>query len=40
MATVFANAGKALLTNRLKGAGTEPNYVGMGTGAGIKISFA
>lgn len=34
MATVFANAGKALLTNRLKGAGTEPSYVAMGTGAG------
>jgi len=34
MATVFTNAGKAITTNRLKGAGTEPNYVGWGTGAG------
>lgn len=34
MATVFANAGKAILTNRLKGAGTEPLNVAMGTGAG------
>jgi hypothetical protein len=34
MATVFANAGKAIVTNRLKGAGTEPLYVGWGTGAG------
>ena len=34
MATVFTDAGKAITTNRLKGAGTEPNYVGWGTGAG------
>lgn len=34
MATVFTNAGKAIVTNRLKGAGTEPNYVAWGTGAG------
>lgn len=34
MATVFNNSGKAITTNRLKGAGTEPLYVGMGTGAG------
>lgn len=34
MATVFTNAGKALTTNRLKGSGTEPNYVAWGTGAG------
>lgn len=34
MATILANAGKAIVTNRLKGAGTEPNYVGWGTGAG------
>lgn len=33
-ATVFTNAGKAITTNRLKGAGTEPNYVAWGTGAG------
>ena len=34
MATIFTDAGKAITTNRLKGAGTEPNYVGWGTGAG------
>ena len=34
MATVFTNAGKAITTNRMKGAGTEPNYVAWGTGAG------
>lgn len=34
MATVFTNAGKAITTNRLKGAGTEPVYVAWGTGAG------
>lgn len=34
MATIFANAGKAIVTNRLKGQGTEPNYIGWGTGAG------
>ena len=34
MATVFTNAGKAITTNRLKGSGTEPSYVAMGTGAG------
>lgn len=34
MATVYTNAGKALTTNRIKGSGTEPVYVAMGTGAG------
>lgn len=34
MATVVTNAGKGIITNRLKGAGTEPNYVAWGTGAG------
>lgn len=34
MATVFTNAGKAIVTNRLKGSGTEPAYVAIGTGAG------
>lgn len=34
MATVIANAGKAIVTNRLKGSGTEPNYAAWGTGAG------
>ena len=34
MATLMANTGKAVVTNRLKGAGTEPSYIGWGTGAG------
>ena len=34
MATVYTNAGKAVTTNRLKGAGTEPLFVAIGTGAG------
>lgn len=34
MATVYTNAGKAITTNRLKGGGTEPAYVAIGTGAG------
>ena len=34
MATVVANTGKAIITNRLKGSGTEPNYIAWGTGAG------
>lgn len=34
MASVLTNAGKAIITNRIKGAGTEPSYVAMGTGAG------
>lgn len=34
MATVFTDAGKAIVTNRMKGAGTEPNYIAWGTGAG------
>lgn len=33
-ANFFTNAGKAIVTNRLKGAGTEPNYIAWGTGAG------
>lgn len=31
---MFNNAGKDILTNRIKAAGTEPNFVGIGTGAG------
>lgn len=31
MAPLLTNAGKAIVTNRLKGSGTEPNYVAMGT---------
>ena len=34
MATVLTNAGKAILTNRIKGAGTEPLFVAWGTGVG------
>jgi hypothetical protein len=34
MAIVLTSAGKAIVTNRIKGAGTEPAYVGWGTGAG------
>lgn len=34
MATVLANAGRAILTNRIIGSGTEPKYVAWGTGAG------
>lgn len=34
LATVLANGGKAVVTNRIKGSGTEPNYVAVGTGAG------
>ena len=34
MATLLVNAGKAVVTNRIKGSGTEPAYVAWGTGAG------
>lgn len=34
LATVFTHAGKAIVTNRIKGSGTEPSYVAWGTGAG------
>ena len=34
MATVVTNAGRGIVTNRLKGAGTEPLNIGWGTGAG------
>jgi hypothetical protein len=34
MATVFTNSGKAITTNRIIGSGTEPKYIGWGTGAG------
>jgi hypothetical protein len=29
---IVVNAGKDIITNRLKGSGTEPNFVAMGTG--------
>lgn len=34
MANVFADAGKAIVTNRIIGAGTEPKFIAWGTGAG------
>lgn len=34
MATLLVNTGKAVVTNRIKGSGTEPNFVAWGTGAG------
>lgn len=34
MATVVVNAGLDIITNRIKGLGTEPLNVGWGTGAG------
>lgn len=34
MATLVVNGGKGIITNRIKGAGTEPLNVGWGTGAG------
>ena len=37
MATVFSNAGKDIVTNRVKGAGTEPAFVAWGTGAGTAV---
>ncbi len=33
-ATVLLNTGRAIITSRLKGGGTEPAYVAWGTGAG------
>jgi hypothetical protein len=34
MATVVVQGGRAIYNNRLKGSGTEPNFVAVGTGAG------
>jgi hypothetical protein len=34
MATVLANAGKAIISARLRGLGTEPLFTAWGTGAG------
>lgn len=34
MANVLTNAGRAILTSRIKGTGTEPLQIGWGTGAG------
>lgn len=33
-ATLLVNAGKAIVTGRIKGLGTEPTYIGWGTGVG------
>lgn len=33
VASVVTNAGKAIVTNRIIGSGTEPKYIGIGTGA-------
>lgn len=32
MATVLTDAGRAIITNRIKGGGTEPKLIGWGTG--------
>jgi len=32
-ATVFTNNGRAIVTNRIIGAGTEPRWIGLGVGA-------
>jgi hypothetical protein len=34
MATLLVNAGKAIVTNRIIGSGTAPQFVAWGTGAG------
>ena len=34
MATLLVNTGKAVVTGRIKGTGTEPSFVAWGTGAG------
>lgn len=34
MATLVVNGGKDIVTNRIKGSGTEPVNIGWGTGAG------
>jgi hypothetical protein len=34
VANVLANAGRAIITNRLGGGGTVPQYIGVGTGTG------
>jgi hypothetical protein len=37
MAFVITNAGLAILSNRIKGLGTEPLFIGWGTGAGTAL---
>ena len=34
MATLLVNSGKAVVTNRIQGSGTAPQYVAWGTGTG------
>jgi hypothetical protein len=34
MATLLVNGGKAIVTNRILGSGTEPKFIAWGTGAG------
>lgn len=34
MADIVTSAGDAIITNRVKGSGTEPKYISWGTGAG------
>jgi hypothetical protein len=36
-ANVYTHAGKAITTARLKGSGSEPNWIGWGTGAGTAL---
>lgn len=38
MANVLTNAGRAVLTSRIKGTGTEPLQIGWGTGAGTSAA--
>ncbi len=38
MANVLTNEGRAVITNRIKGGGTEPLYVGWGTSAGTSAA--
>lgn len=40
MATVVTTAGRAVAVNRLRGTGTEPLYIGWGTGAGTATTTA
>jgi len=37
MATVWTTVGKGIATARIKGTGTEPAYVAIGTGAGTAV---
>lgn len=37
MATVFTHAGKAVVTNRIKGSGTEPSWGAIGTGTSTAV---